>query len=89
MTPVCEMFWTVILAFIYCELGQRMSSGFFDAFIVIYQSEWHSFPLKIQRILPNIMFIVQQPITLHGFVNTSCTRNTYKKVSSIHLNVFK
>lgn len=47
----------------------------------IYQSEWHSFPESVQRMLPIIINNAQQPVIITGFANVEYTRETFDSVS--------
>lgn len=66
---------------IVCELGQRLTDAFehvgdeFDIF------EWYSFSLEIQRMLPTIIILSNQPIELECFGGISGSRETFKKVN--------
>lgn len=74
------MAWTIFITFIYCECGERVSNGFSDMYDVICEFQWYLFSIEVQQMLPTILIIAQEPVTLHGFANTSCTRETFKKV---------
>lgn len=73
--------WTFIFIFAYCELGQRVSEAFDKPYDAISQLKWNLFPLDVQRVLPIIMVGAQQPIDLRGYMNISCTRERFKRVS--------
>lgn len=82
LTSVSLFAQSMVLAFIPCELGERMSdatSGINDS---IDQFDWHSFPVEIQKILPTVLIGVQQPIEIRCFGSIACTRETFKQVRS-------
>lgn len=78
--PIGEIVWTNILLYIYCELGERVSNGFVEVYGVFCQYQWYLFPINVQRMLPNLLIIAQQPVALQGPGKSLCTRETFKKV---------
>lgn len=66
--------------FVFCELGQRLTSQFDEINYELYQCEWYMFPLNIKKILPLIMNGTQQPVTLRGYGNVQCTHEALKNV---------
>lgn len=78
---ICEICWSFSLIFIFCEFGERASDGFDELDYVIGQLDWYTFPIEIQRKLPIVINIAQQPVVVRGFLNILCTREVFKKVS--------
>lgn len=74
------LWWSLILAFIPNELGERMGSAMSEINDLTEQFDWYSFPIEIQKMLPIILIIVQQPITIKCFGSISCTRETFQAV---------
>lgn len=74
------IFWAIIPIFVFCELGINVTDRFNRIPDQIYDSEWYTFPMDIQRILPTVMVAAQQPLVLQGFANLKCTRESFKKV---------
>ena len=66
--------------FVTCELAGRMSNEFDDINDSIGQFDWHSFPLKMQKILPTIIQNAQQPVGFECFGSVMCNRETFQKV---------
>lgn len=71
--------------FLYCELGERMTSAFGKLSELIDQMNWYSFSLEIQRMLPTFIFTSQQAVFIRGYGNTVYMRQTFKRVSSIDI----
>lgn len=69
--------------FIFCELGQRVSNLLQQIIDTIDQFDWYLFPMRIQRMLPTLLIVAQQPIEIIVFGSTSANRNTFKKVKSL------
>lgn len=67
-------------AFIGCELGQRANDAFGKISFTIEEINWCLFPSAIKRMLPAVIAIAQQPVTLECFGNIKCTREVFKKV---------
>lgn len=55
------------LVLILCELGQQMTNVFDGIGDVMYQFNWYMFPMKVQRMLPLLLIISQQPVRLECF----------------------
>lgn len=77
----CEMFWSFSLIFIFCDFGERVSSGFGEINDAISAFDWHLFPIGAQRMLPTILIVTQQPVALRGFGNVSFLREVFANVS--------
>lgn len=73
-------FYAFGIVIIICELGQRLTNAFEEIGDVIDEFEWNLFSLEIQKILPTILMVVQQPVELRYFGSTSGLRETFKKV---------
>lgn len=69
------------LAFIACELGQRMTDAFEKIDYGFDKLNWYLLPIELKRMLPNIMVNVQQPVELQCFGSIGCTREVFRKVS--------
>lgn len=81
LRPMTLVFWSFASMFLLCEYGQMVTTRFEDIDEAVYQSEWHSFPDKIQRILPTIINNTQQPVIISGFCDVEYTRETFDSVS--------
>lgn len=73
--------WSLILAFIPCELGKRTSDAFVEINDMMDQFVWHLFRIEIVKMLLIILITVQQPVEVICIGSISCTRETFKKVS--------
>lgn len=79
---IVQVYFVFGIAFIICEIGQRVSDSFDQIFDTIDQFEWYLFPIKIQRLLPTLLIIAEQPVEIAVIGSTSPNRNTLKKVCS-------
>ena len=70
------------MVFIACEIGQRMNDAFDKIDFTIDQSDWYLFPIGVQRMLPTIIAVAQQPVSLECFGSITCTREVFKNVSN-------
>lgn len=70
------------IAFLPCEVGQRISSAFEEIEDVTGQYRWYSFPNDVQRMLPMILINFQESVELECFGSFSCCREAFKKVST-------
>ena len=66
--------------FIACEISQRVNDAFNGLNLTIHQFDWYLFPIEIQRMLPMIIVVAQQPVTLECFGSISCSREVFKNV---------
>lgn len=64
-----------------CELGQRLGCAFEQVGDEIESFEWNLFSREIQKKLPLIFMVAQEPVLLECFGSTSGNRDTFKKVS--------
>lgn len=81
LRPITLVFWSFASMFLLCEYGQMVTTRFEDIDEAIYQCEWHSFPDKVQRILPTIINNTQQLVIISGFCDVQYTRETFDSVS--------
>lgn len=80
LVPLVDGIIGVATVFISCELGQRMSDSFDKINFTIDQLDWYLFPIKIQRMLPMIIEIAQEPVELECFGSIACIREVFKNV---------
>lgn len=71
----------LILVFIDCELGHRAADAFDKIHYTIERFDWYLLPIAIQRTLPMIYSIAQQPVELECFGSIASTREAFKNVS--------
>lgn len=76
------------LVFVCCELCQRLSDAFNEFDDIIDQQTWYLFPNKLKQILPTIMIISHEPVTIECFGSISCNRDVFKKARKITINSF-
>lgn len=69
--------------FLFCELGESVSDHFNLIPNVIYYLDWYTFPKDIQKMIPTIMMVSQQPIVLQAFASLKCTREAFKQVMKL------
>lgn len=73
--------WSAGLAFIPCELGERLTAAFIGISDDISNLDWHAYPIGMQKALPLVIINAQELITLECFGEISCTRGVFKSVS--------
>lgn len=74
-------FWAFGMVFFASEIIQRFSNAYEEIDNEIGQLDWYLLPMKIQRMLPTIMANTQQPTCIKCFGSSTCSRETFKKVS--------
>lgn len=74
--------WFMILAFVACEVGDRVSSNLWEINDATDEFDWYSYPIDIQRILPMILMSVQKPVDIECFGSFKTNRESFKKVYS-------
>ena len=78
--PLCLIMWSFVAMFFNCEMGQNVSNQFNKLGDEIYKCDWYLFPHKLQRMLVIIMINAQEPVSIRGFGNVVCTRDSFKQV---------
>lgn len=74
------------LAFLCCELGQRITNAFDDIDeVLLVELNWYLFPIEIKKILPTILINTQEVVALHCFGSIVCGRESFKDVSKHEL----
>lgn len=63
-----------------CEVGQRWSDAYLEIIDRIDQFDWYLCPMNVQRMLPILLIVAQQPVKLRMTGSTSTNRDTFKKV---------
>lgn len=76
------IFFSFLTIFFFCESAQQITAQFDEINDDIYQSNWHSYPLDVQKIILTVMIGTQQEIAVQGFGNLVFTRESFKRVSS-------
>lgn len=76
---ICLQFWAYFSILLICELGDRVINHFEDIDIS-YLCNWHMFPTNVRRILPMVLMNTQFAVTLAGYGNIPCSRDTCKRV---------
>lgn len=71
----------LILVFITCELGHKMSDAFEQIELAIDQWDWYLFSIDSQRMLPIIITIAHQPVSLECYGSITCSRGVFQIVS--------
>lgn len=64
----------------FCEVGERFISGFENVHTEICKSDWYTFPLEIQKIIPILSLSLRNPVMIEGVGNIKCTREDFKNV---------
>lgn len=70
----------LVLVFISCELGQRLINAFAKIDYTMDQLKWYLFPNEIKRMLPLIIKIAQEPVSMECFGSIKCTREVFQNV---------
>lgn len=78
----CITAFCVVL--IVCDLTQRSSDYFIDIYDTMLQWNWYLFQHDVQRLLPLILIVVQQPVELECFGGIACNRELAKRVSAFY-----
>lgn len=74
------MFWSFIQIFLFCELGEMLTGQFNKLNDAIFERDWYTFPIEIQRKLPMITMGIRLPVVISGYGNIRCTRQVCQNV---------
>lgn len=72
---------SILMIFLSCLLGDMVTSQFDSFDMEFNQCNWYLYPSEIQQILVMVMLSNQQPVIIHGYANTFCTRKAFRKVT--------
>lgn len=89
ITTICLVFWSIVFIYLYCECGEGVTDQFNQFNDELDQCNWYIcylFPIKLQRMLIVVIIDAQYPAVIRGYANTTCTRDSFKKVRSTHRN---
>lgn len=76
-----QLYWSLALIFVICEISERVSSGFREIDFIIGQFTWYLLPINIWEMLPMITTYVQDPVIFVIFGAVGCNRYAFQKVS--------
>lgn len=77
------MFWSFVQIFLFCELGEILTSQYDKLNGIIFECEWYKFPIGTQKTLPIITMGFRIPVVISGYGNIRCTRRTFHNVMHI------
>lgn len=80
MVPIFELFVSLGMVFISCELAGRLSNKFEEICSDFEQINWYLFPLEMQKFLPFVLENAQKPVDFECFGSIPCDRETFKRV---------
>lgn len=84
MVVVClRLLYAFGVLFIFCEMGEQISSTFGEVEDEMYRMDWHLFPIKTQKMMLIVVVNAQQPVKIMGFGNIPAIRPTMKTVKLI------
>lgn len=78
---IVQVVWSLSLAFVPCEIGERLTAAFIAIFEDLCALDWYMYPIEMQKVLPLIMLNAHELITIECFGEISCTRDVFKSVS--------
>lgn len=81
LRSIISIISALILIFYLCESGEMVTNQYKVLDFGLYQCDWYSFPIRMQRSLVVFMSYTQQPVMIQGFANVRCIRDTFKKVN--------
>lgn len=73
-------FWSLMMVFYACELGQRFSNAFGEIDDKFGQLKSYLLPKDVQKMLPLIQIYAQQSIAVEFFGSMSLSREQFPKV---------
>lgn len=79
-----ELFLSLGMTYVACELGHRSADAFEAISCEIGQLNWYSLPVDVRKMLPVFIAGAQQPVGLDVFGSISCGRQEFK---TVHLTI--
>lgn len=84
---IVQVTWSLSLAFVPCEIGERLTAAFITIFDNLCDLDWYVYPIGMQKALPLIMLNAHELITVECFGEISCTRGVFKSVSKFRIQL--
>lgn len=78
---LADILCAIIVVFVGCELGQRLSNAFEEIIDEFEKFHWYLFPIGINRSLPMLMSEAQAPVEMEVFGSITCCRPVMNFVS--------
>lgn len=75
-----QIIYSFGLVFMYCELSEQIKMQFEEVNSTLYELNWYTCPMRVQRMMTMIVLMVQQPVDLMAFGGIPCSRQTFKSV---------
>lgn len=75
-----ELVWSFLAIFLFCEFGGMVTNRFDEFHDELWQFNWYSFPIEMQKAFLIFMVNVHKPATIEGYANILCTRELFKQV---------
>lgn len=73
-------FWSFVQIFMFYDFAENVTAGFEELKDAIFDVDWYTFPIGIQRMFPMIIISTKKLVVLKGFGNIPCTRKAFKTV---------
>lgn len=70
-----------VTVFLTCEMGQNVSNQFNKFGDKVGTCDWYLLLRKLQQMFVIVMINAQEPVSIRGFGNVECTRDSFKRVS--------
>lgn len=71
------------LLFLYCYYGKIATDSFEEMADCLYQSNWQSLPIELQKYIVFMIANAQRPIIYHGFGVVNLDLQTFTKVNDV------
>lgn len=81
MSALVLLFWSFLVILLLCNFGEQVSSEFELIYNDVYDCDWYTFPIEIQRMVLLIMVSSEKPAVFQGFGNFLLKRETSKMVN--------
>lgn len=80
------LMWCVMILFLLCEPGARVTNQFEEFGDELSQCPWYSLTTEMQRMYVIFLTDSQRPANLSSYGGIVCERDTFKKVAIIWVN---
>lgn len=82
----CLSFWAYVSVVMLCNSGDEVESRY-EEVDIFFLCDWHLFSERTKRMLPIVIMNSQLPVSIQAFGNISCSRETCKRVYSLHIRI--
>ncbi|XP_031639553.1 odorant receptor 94a-like [Contarinia nasturtii] len=80
VSMIVGLSYVVLYIGIFCFFGEEVTKGFDEINEDIYECSWEDFAMELRKLFVTMLIGAQDPIYIHGYMNTRCTRQVFQSI---------